>query len=287
MSRSRVRHTATLAAAAVALTGAVGAATTTTAAPASAAEAAPVKLRIVQHNTDQRDYRWNKVVAMAESGNWDAVTAQEVCSGWYEALKAKHPDWTIVYRTQQKKSDCPGGAKGNVAIHPGPGSTSKNLFKVAGEDKQFSIVCVAFTKATRKVHACSTHFTVYAKNPADVRLRQAQRVKEITGKWIRKGHAVVVAGDLNTSPSAAALNPIYQFPAGRSTGNFVEAAQLKSKTAQRVGGNTVKGRKIDYVFFSTNRTPLSAGGSLELISTKTDDDKKEPHKILQAVTTLR
>lgn len=287
MSRSRIRHSAALAAAGMALTGAVGAMSTTTAAAATAAEAAPVKLRIVQHNTDQKDYRWNQVVAMAESGNWDAVTAQEVCSGWQAALKAKHPDWTIVYRTQQKKSDCAGGAKGNVAIHPGPGSTSKNLFKVAGEDKQFSIVCVAFTKASRKVHACSTHFTVYAKNPADVRLRQAQRVKEITGKWIRKGHAVVVAGDLNTTPSAAALNPIYQFPAGRSSGSFVEAAQLKSKTAKRVGGDTVEGRKIDYVFFSTNRTPLSAGGTLKLIPTKTPEEPKQPHKILQATTTLR
>lgn len=283
MSRSRIRHTAALAAAAIALTGAVGATTTA----ASAAEAAPVKLRIVQHNTDQRDYRWNKVIALAESGNWDAVLAQEVCSGWQAALKDKHKDWTIVYRTQQKKSDCPGGSKGNVAIHPGPGSTFKKLLKAKGEDKQFSLVCVAFTKAARKVHACSTHFTVYAKNPADVRLRQAQRVKDITAPWIRKGHAVVVAGDLNTAPTAAALNPIYQFPAGRSTGNFVEAAQLKSKKGERVGGNTVKGRKIDYVFFSTNRTPLSAGGTLELIPTKTDADEKQPHKILKAVTTLR
>lgn len=283
MKTSRIRHGAALAAASVALSGGIAAT-----APSAPAQAATVKLKVVQHNTDQDPARWAKVVALAESGNWDALTVQEVCVGWKNELQAKHPDWTIAYHQQQPKSDCAGGAKGNVAIRPGAGSRFAQAFNVAGEGKTFGIACVAFAKAGRNVHACSTHFSVYDANPEDVRLRQARRVKEITGTWIAKrNHSVVVGGDLNTTPSAKALNPIYQFPAGRSSGRFVEAEQLRLGSKQRVGRNTVEGRKIDYLFFSTNRTPLSAGGSLDLVSVKRPEDVKEPHKILKAITTLR
>ncbi|MEO7267711.1 MAG: endonuclease/exonuclease/phosphatase family protein [Knoellia sp.] len=277
MAQSRIRHAAVLTAAALATTGAVGAASTTTAAPA---EAAPVGLRIAQHNTDQDPARWNRVVTLAESGNWDAVTAQEACEDWVVALRAKHPGWTIAYHEQTSNADCPNG-KGNVAIHPGNGSTFAAPFDVFGEDKNFGMACANFDRGGHRVHACSTHFTVYATDPTTVRERQAKRVKDWTAEWIGQGHAVVVAGDLNTSPNTAALDPIYKNPAASSNGNFNEATQLATGSTARTGDDTVTGRKIDYVFFSANHTPLSAGGTLNF-----DEPTPGAHKILKAKTTL-
>lgn len=276
MSMSKVRHGAALAAASVMVSGGVAVATTTP------AHAAPISLKIVQHNTDQDKARWNRVVTLISSGKWDAATVQEVCKGWKDDLVAAHPTWTIAYHEQVAKGDCPGGAKGNVVIRPGGGSRFGEAFDVPGEDKDFGIACVKFGKAGRTVHACSTHFTVYAESPKAVRLRQARRVKEITAPWIRDGHSVVVGGDLNTSPTAAALNPIYKYPTTRSSGRFVEAEQLKNRSTARIGRNTVKGRKIDYVFFSANRTPLAAGGNLTF-----ETPAKGKHKILLATTTIR
>lgn len=276
MTRTTTRHGAALAVATLAVTGAIGAATTTS------AHAAPISLKIVQHNTDQDKARWNRVVKLVSSGSWDAATVQEVCKGWKDDLVAAHPGWTIAYHEQVTKTDCPGGAKGNVVIRPGAGSRFGEAFDVPGEDKNFGIACVKFAKAGRTVHACSTHLTVYAENPKQVRLGQARRIKQITAKWIGDGHSVVVGGDFNTSPTAAALNPVYKYPTTRSSGRFVEAEQLRTGSTGRVGRNTVKGRKIDYVFFSANRTPLSARGTLTF-----ETPEKGKHKILKATTTLR
>ncbi|WP_404380962.1 endonuclease/exonuclease/phosphatase family protein [Knoellia locipacati] len=276
MKLSTIRHGAALAAAALATTGALGAAAMTP------AHAAPISLKIVQHNTDQDKARWNRVVTLIASGSWDAATVQEVCKGWKDDLVAAHPTWTIAYHEQVAKGDCPGGAKGNVVIRPGGGSRFGEAFDVPGEDKNFGIACVKFGKAGRTVHACSTHFTVYADNPKEVRLRQARRVKEITAPWIGNGHSVVVGGDLNTTPTAAALNPVYKYPTTRSSGRFVEAEQLRTGSTGRVGRDTVTGRKIDYVFFSANRTPLSARGTLTF-----ETPVEGKHKILKATTTIR
>lgn len=277
MKQSKVRHVAALAAAALATTGAVGAAVTTTALPAAAAE---VGIRIAQHNTDQDPARWNRMVTLAESGNWDAVTAQEVCEDWVVALRAKHPAWTIAYHEQTSNVRCPNG-KGNVAIRPGNGSTFAEPFEVFGEDKDFGMACANFDRGGHRVHACSTHFTLDAQEATLVRERQAKRVKTWAAEWTSQGHAVVVAGDLNTSPGTTALDPIYKNPAGTSNGNFNEATQLETGSTARTGEYTVTGRKIDYVFFSANHTPLSAGGSLTF-----EEPTAGAHKILKAKTTL-
>ena len=248
----------------------------------SSAVAARVGLRVVQHNTDQVAARWNRVVKLAESGDWDAVTAQEVCSGWVTDLRAAHPAWTVAFHEQVAKDDCPGGTKGNAAIHPGAGSQFDEAFDVAGEGKNFGMACAVFDKGTHRVHACSTHFTVYDDNAAEVRLRQARRVKEMTGEWIGRGHSVVVGGDFNTTPTLAALDPVYKHPDGRSNGRFIEAAQLANGSTQRIGADTVAGRKIDYVFFSANHTPLGAGATLTY-----EEPDAGKHKILKVKTSLQ
>jgi hypothetical protein len=85
----------------------------------------------------------------------------------------------------------------------------------------------------------------------------------------------------DTTPRRAALNPIYKYPVVRSSGRFVEAAQLAHNSTQRVGEDTVPGRKMDYVFFSANHTPLRVGGTLTY-----EEPQAGRHKILKARTTL-
>lgn len=271
---------AALATVGVAAAGLVG----TTATAPSAEAATSVPLAVVQHNTDGDPARWSRVVKIVETGKYDAATVQEVCVGWMQDLRAAHPDWSIAYHGQVAKATCPGGEKGNVAIHPGNGSEFNQAFGVAGEGKNFGMACTVFSKGDFRVHACSTHFTVKDPNPAEVRAREAGKVKAWTRQWLALGakHAVVVGGDLNTGPGSAELDPIYKNPAGRSNGVFVEAAQLEKNSTGRVGENTVSGRKIDYTFFSSNHTPLSAGGTL---SYETPTAGK--HKILKSTTTLR
>lgn len=276
----KVHRAAVAVASTIAVVG--GVAVVATAAPAAAA--APVALAIVQHNTDQTKARWNRVVTMMESGKWDAATVQEVCVGWMQDLRAAHPGWSIAYHPQVAKGDCAGGEKGNVAIHPGNGSEFNQAFGVEGEGKNFGMACSVFSKGGFRVHACSTHFTVDDPNPEAVRLRQAGRVKDWARGWLGLGaeHAVVVGGDLNTGPKTTELNPIYKNPAASSHGDFNEAEQLRLGTTERAGRDTVSGRKIDYVFFSANHTPLSAGGTLTF-----EEPTPGAHKILKATTTLR
>ena len=283
MSGTRVGRAVARAAVVALLTGGAGVVATTVSAPAGAVvaeeAAAPVAIRVIQHNTDQKKWRWLKVVRQLEQGGWHAASLQEVCQGWVKDLKAKHPGWTVAYHEQTSNDRCPAG-KGNVAIRPGKGDEFGEAFDVAGEGKNFGLACAAFGLGGHRVHVCSTHFTTYDPNEAEVRRLQAEKVKSITDRWIGMGHAVVLGGDLNAVPTATELDPIYQYPEARSHGAFVEAAQLMNGVKRRVGAPTHRDRKIDYVFFSSNHTPLSAGGTLRR-------EKTGGHRILYATTTLR
>ena len=278
MKTMRMRRGIGLAAAALLLSGGIGV-TTTGSAPSAQAAAAPAKIRVIQHNTDQKKWRWMKVVRQLEQGGWNAASLQEVCQSWVKDLRVKHPGWTIAYHEQTSNDRCPAG-KGNVAIRPGAGDVFAEAYDVAGEGKNFGIACAAFGFSGRRVHMCSTHFTTYDPNEAEVRRLQAERVKTITDRWIGQGHTVILGGDLNAEPTATELDPIYQYPEARSHGSFVEAAQLQAGRKRRVGAPTHDDRKIDYVFFSSNTTPIGSGGTLRL-------EKTGGHRILYATTTLR
>lgn len=105
---------------------------------------------------------------------------------------------------------------------------------------------------------CSTHFATYGDNSAEIRRQQAGRVLEITDAWRRNGDAVVIAGDLNALPQSDEMGLLYA--------RFNEAAQLASGDPARRGPATIGGkkgpRKIDYIFFSKNHSPLARDGKL-------------------------
>ncbi len=271
----RTRLTVTAVAAAVVAGGGL-ATTVTTAAPA---EAAPKKIRVVQHNTDQHKDRFQKVVADLEAGRADVATMQEVCQTWVQDLKKKHKGWTVSYHEQTANKRCPKG-KGNVAIRPGKGTRFATAYGVPGEGKTFGLACVAFTFGGRRTHACSTHLSTYDTNAAAVRRAETERIREITNTWMAKKDAVIVAGDMNSQLTSTELDPLYLYPASRSEGSFIEAGQLAQKRKKRVGPATHRKGKIDYVFFSANHTPLSAGASLA-------QEDTTGHDILRVSTTVR
>ncbi|MBM6400148.1 endonuclease/exonuclease/phosphatase family protein [Phycicoccus sonneratiae] len=274
----KLRTRPLLAALAVAGVTAAGLVGTTATAPAAEA-AAPTTIRVIQHNTDQHKDRFQQVVRDLEQGRADVATMQEVCQSWVKDLKKKHKGWTVSYHEQTSNDRCPAG-KGNVAIRPGKGSIFAEAYKVPGEGKTFGLACVVFGFGGHRTHACSTHLSTYDTNAAVVRRGETERIKAITNAWIDAQDAVIVAGDLNSQPTSTELDPLYMYPQARSEGRFVEAGQLPKGRMKRVGPDTHRKGKIDYVFFSENHTPLGAGGKLV-------QDPTTGHKILRVTTTLR
>lgn len=266
--------------AAVAAVGVAAAGLTAGISTAPSAEAAgPTTIRVIQHNTDQHKDRFLEVVRDLEQGKADVATMQEVCQSWVKDLKKKHKGWAVSYHEQTSNTQCPAG-KGNVAIRPGKGSRFAEAYAVPGEGKNFGIACVAFGFGGHRTHACSTHLSTYDTNAAVVRRGETERIRAITTPWIDAKDAVIVAGDLNSQLTSSELDPLYLYPESRSQGRFVEAGQLAQKRKKRVGPATHRKGKIDYVFFSENHTPLSAGGKLA-------QEPTSGHKILRVTTTLR
>ncbi|MGX9902031.1 endonuclease/exonuclease/phosphatase family protein [Arthrobacter sp. SA17] len=257
------------------LTAVLCAGATATALPAVAAE---TKLRVVQHNTDQKEQRWNDVLKLAD--NNDVLLAEEVCEVWYEKAKMAHPGWTFSLHRQTLTPGAEGAAtcpesengtkegktwKGLVAVHTGKGDIKDIDFYGAEVNKEkgkiFGMACVDFRKAGKKVMACATHLELGSEA---VRTEQTQKIKKITKEWIKKDFAVVVGGDFNSQPGTDPMSNMYQYGVG-SEGKFVEGHQLKTGEPARTGKNTVDGRKIDYVFFDAKHTPLKSGGPLKWI----------------------
>lgn len=268
-----------------------------TAAPvgAEAAAAAGNTIKVVQHNTDQIEARWIRVLGKGDSN--DLLLAEEVCQKWVEDARVAHAGWKFSFHRQKRTTEdnalnvCPASAdgstwKGPVAVYTGDGaSTTQDKLLDKSDGQRFGMACVTFTHAGRKVHGCATHLQVYHdKNLAD-RTRQTAAIKRITTPWIQqKGHSVIVGGDFNMTPTRSPMSSLYQ---SRGSGRFIEANQLKTGSGARAGDPTVFNkagegqRKIDYVFFSSNRTPLGSGGTL----TVTPID--EAHGILAATAHIR
>ncbi|WP_457965618.1 hypothetical protein M1E17_04025 [Arthrobacter sp. D1-29] len=278
------------------LTAVLCAGATVTALPAAAAE---TKLRVIQHNTDQIQERWNNVLKLA--GDNDVLLAEEVCEAWYEKAKKDNPGWTFSFHRQtltpanEKADTCPESEKGTksadgteqktwkglVAVHTGKGDTKDIDFygaKVNEEKgKTFGMACVDFRKAGKKVMACATHLELGSE---PVRTEQTKKIKKITKKWINDNFAVVVGGDFNSQPGTDPMSNMYQYGVD-SQGKFVEGHQLKTGEAARDGAFTVENRKIDYVFFDAKHTPLKSGGTFHV------DRVANGHAILTATANIK
>ncbi len=241
---------------------------------------AAVDVTFVQHNIEKKA----EVLAIAvnHAVNQDALgmTLEEVCPGDVAALRTAHPSWTIV-DVQQKHlpvegCDNPAASGGHdfghvlaVYFHsdgaPDPHPDLGAPAAAPGE-----MACVKFDHKGVTVHLCAAHLISTKFGDTDgetIRENQTQKIRQITTPWINNGHFVVVGGDFNGKPETHALDYLYDkgYFGGAALGQFTE---YNRSGGSRQGGTTaatsddndagmVFKKKIDYLFFSSNRADMN------------------------------
>jgi endonuclease/exonuclease/phosphatase family metal-dependent hydrolase len=145
------------------------------------------------------------------------------------------------------------------------------------------MACVEFPRGGRAVDLCSVHLnsTLWGSYSGDeLRLKATTKIKQITkDSWLSRGHFVIVGGDFNGKPTTAPMDKMYDQSLG-GTGNFTEynrsgASREGRNTAHSSGDHTTSGdgydKKIDYIFFSTNRAPRE-GDPVDITTDASDHD---------------
>ena len=244
---------------------------------------APERLRVVNHNIEKRAPVLRRALAIAKRSDAEVVTLQEVCAWQALDLRRDHPGWTISYKPERSTDLCRSPARldglttgpmvGNVTIWTGgaDGDVANHTFgpqRVTSD--RTGLACVSWV-ATVRHRACSVHL-ISPTAPEDVKVRtaQAKDVRRITGRWVRRGDLVVLAGDFNAKPHRRTMRHLY---ARRGVGRFREASSTRPGGPEcRCARSTYDGRgvKIDYVFFSANRTAPRAPRRLRIVRTLSD-----------------
>lgn len=254
-------------------------------------------IRIVQHNIEKKQAVLELAIKKAADVDAHGITLQEVCPvqvGWLVANYGSR--WTIASVPGKKaRPDCmlPDGTAGHphdVVIWRGGTDARVRSYDALGGPANAQgnqLVCLAFDRAKVPVHLCSVHLisgdwidpaTGTTYDGATVREQQATGLKQIANEWFdgAKNHFGILAGDFNSQPGQPALDKVYDGRLG-GTGAFTEynrsggsrsgqdTATAVTETGERFS------RKIDYVFFSTNRAPLD-GPAVDIIADDSDHD---------------
>lgn len=146
---------------------------------------------------------------------------------------------------------------------------------------------------------CGTHIqAIFGDATSRVKFDQVNKIHNTLDPVIRSGKFVVVAGDFNAGPVEKELSYMYRLTntgTFNGEGNFHEADQTdkknfkqrddsiparscKGKSACRIGEYTYRKRgtkkyisKLDYVFFSVNKTNGRSGLSASCVPSSTSD----------------
>lgn len=229
------------------------------------------RMVVIQQNTDAKKLTFDAV--MEKAGSAHAITLQEVCKSWVDA--AKKPRWTVKFTptTKEKKCDNDTKLKGVAVIVPKKvKKVSFSKFKLKKDlGRTPKLLCVNYTRNGVRTHVCSTHLVAYnqpkdngpKQNADKIRRKQVTQIRNKTRKWTRKGDLVVVGGDFNAVPKSREMDAMY-------AGQFTEVNQLKGKGGRQGETTTDPGkngnsRKIDYVFYSRNRVPISNWGKYDWV----------------------
>jgi len=256
-------------------------------------------LHIVQHNVEKKQDAIDKAIAEAKAIGAAGLTLQEVCPAQLAALRAKHGDWTIGSVNHKHPTlngcDLPGGTHDTptsvVIWTGGTGGKVTPYPDIAGPaGAPGNMVCVEFDRAKVPVHLCSVHLisadwteptTGIKYDGEEVRLRQTTKLKQIgRDEWFagNRNHFGILGGDFNGKPATAPLDKLYDNRLGGS-GEFTEYNRSGSSregavTATASGDNTTDGqpysKKIDYIFFSTNRAGMD--GPISIKPSPSDHD---------------
>ena len=256
MTRTRTRHLAALAAAAVGMTGAIAVTGTTTAA---SAQAAPGAIRIIQHNVEKEQGGLDAVkVKIDATDGPEVVLLQEVCEGLFPQIDG----WGHAnFRPRKTHPKCGEGKKiGEAVVWTGGNAAGKNQATLVKDDgHRYGLACVTFRYAGRSTRACSTHLAA-GQDKDGVRTKITRGIRDKSTSWINNGgHRVIVGGDFNSNPKDRAMDFMYGVGGGGAVGPFREIHQMASGNPERKGPPTKGGRKIDYIFVSERDTKASGG----------------------------
>jgi endonuclease/exonuclease/phosphatase family metal-dependent hydrolase len=259
------------------------------------------EIRVVQHNIEKRDNVLADVVQYAKANGIHAITLQELCPPQVAWLHANYDSkWTISDSKGKRPSpagcDLPDGTHDypySVAIWTGGTGGKKTEYRDISTPNTApgTVACVEFERAKVPVHVCSVHLisadwrdnaTGIDYDGAAIRLQETTHLKQIArDNWFdgAKNHFGIIAGDFNGQPNTEPLDKLYDGQLG-GTGDFTEynrhgASRDGKVTAHSSGDHTESGmgfdRKIDYVFFSTNRAPLE-GEAAQVTPDASDHD---------------
>jgi endonuclease/exonuclease/phosphatase (EEP) superfamily protein YafD len=263
----------------------------------AAALGGAVNIRIVQHNVEKRLDVIQSTLAKAMSSGAEAITLQEVCPDQLNWLTTNYGSrWTIAAISGKKPAlkgcDLPNGQHDiptNVAIVMGKDGSGAKPYPVLGSPAAApgEMVCLQFQRAKVDIHVCSAHListkftdaTGVVHDGEDVRANQTRAIKDEAARWVKKGDFVIIGGDFNGKPNSPPLDKMYAPQLGGG-GDFTEynrkgAGRDGKVNATADGTNTEDGqpysKKIDYVFFSTNRAPID-GPDIDLVDDASDHD---------------
>jgi endonuclease/exonuclease/phosphatase family metal-dependent hydrolase len=243
------------------------------------------RMVVVDHNVERPLSAVTAALQRAAQAHARVVTLQEVCWWQVRDLRAQHPDWSVAYLPDTHSGRCRTGLgigalqgrddSGNVVVWTG-GSRAAASTHVFGSQPRRTfrqgLACLHW-RASVPIDVCSTHLVHDGEKRAlrQVQVRQAREVGDHVRHWIRRGHLVVVGGDLNAAPSSRPLDYLYRV---NGQGRFVESTRCPRTVdlCRRSRGVTLdRGhQKIDYVFFSVNRTPPGSPHGLTLTHTLSD-----------------
>jgi endonuclease/exonuclease/phosphatase family metal-dependent hydrolase len=272
--------------AALAAVGVATAGLTAGVSTAPSAEAAPVQIRVVQHNLAKLPGALTAVIAKknATSGP-EVITMQEVCGSMRDRIEkelGKPAAWHV-----RRTGHCADGSNiGEIAVWTGGDvldTTVRDLTPQAGQpsDQTYGVACVVFRYGGKKNKACSTHLA--AGDPmAGVRAGQTAELGGLAAGWMADGTRVILGGDFNTTPEQPAMSAIYGVGTG-AAGSFREVHQAATGNTFRGGKPTLwQDRKIDYVFGSLAGFAADGGSESTCNSTKRDPQGCTPsnHRIL-------
>lgn len=246
-----------------------------------------VPVTIGQHNIEKKNDVFNLALHHAMNAGALGITLEEVCPAETAYLKANFPKWTIVDVPQRHPAvvgcDNPGVPGGHdvpntIAIYTGGNDGQPDRYPVISAPAVAPgvMACVKFDHKGVTIHLCAAHLIsadykdtsvtpAVTYNGEDVRGNQTGKLRDIADAWIAKGHFVILSGDFNGKPETAPLDKIYDTSFKNGKGHFTEynrdgANRQGQDTAASDGSHTEDGqaysKKIDYVFFSTNRAPI-------------------------------
>ncbi len=204
---------------------------------AASAPAAPVRVGFVQFNACGFTCRHGAaVVSDAERAVRTAarapfvVTVEELCRSDFTTLVAGLGDYHGPFQTSIPGRCVDGTDLGDAVLVRTAAYTQLGSWLLpspqASQPRRMTCVRATPPGAARSMTACVAHTDWHVQNSAVQVRAVAQRVSTFLGAG-----PVLVGGDFNTPPSAAALDPMYDASYPRGSGSLVEAdAANRSRT---------------------------------------------------------